>query len=65
MLPSKTLSNVSVIALHLQTVANAQTTSREQGSTPRPPELNKNPSLRTRENTYMLQIDEVHEHHHG
>ena len=33
----------------LTTVAIAQTTSREQGSTPRPPELNENPSLRIRE----------------
>ena len=36
---------------HLRTVANAETTRREQGSTPRPPELNENPSLRIREKT--------------
>ena len=29
----------------LRTVADAETTSREQGSTPKPPELNENPSL--------------------
>ena len=34
----------------LRTVADAETTGREQGSTPRPPELNENPSLRIREN---------------
>ena len=33
----------------LRTVAKAETTSREQGSTPRPPDLNENPSARTRE----------------
>ena len=33
----------------LRTVANIETTGREQGSTPRPPELNENPSLRIRE----------------
>ena len=33
---------------------NAQTTSREQGSTPRPPELNENPLLRIREKLYMI-----------
>ena len=31
---------------HRRTVANAETTGREQGSTPRPPELSENPSLR-------------------
>ena len=34
----------------LRTVANAETKRREQGSTPRPPELNENPSLRIQEN---------------
>ena len=33
----------------LRTVANIETTDREQDSTPRPPELNENPSLRIRE----------------
>ena len=33
----------------LTTAANAQATRREQGSTPRPPELNENPSLLIRE----------------
>ena len=36
-----------------RTVAVAQTTSREQGSTSRPPELNENPSLRIREKTIL------------
>ena len=38
----------------LQTVANIETTGREQGSTPRPPELNENPSLRIREKHLAL-----------
>ena len=33
----------------LRTVANIETTDREQDSTPRPPELNENPSLRIRQ----------------
>ena len=40
----------AVTCERLQTVAVAQTTSREQESTPRPPDLNENPSLSIREN---------------
>ena len=60
MLPSKTLSkSFAQCQRHsappangcerLTTVASAATTSREQGSTPRPPELNESPLLRIRE----------------
>ena len=51
--PSQKASpNGSALALYCERLrsANAETTRREQGSTPRPPELNENPSLCVREN---------------
>ena len=47
----------------LTTVANATTTSREQGSIP--PELNKNPSLRIREKTVRKKDHEIRGVDHG
>ena len=57
-LSPKASPNGSALALYwdgcerLRTVANLETTGREQGSTPRPPELNENPSLRIWENLF-------------
>ena len=44
----------------LRTVANIEKKGREQGPTPRPPELNENPSLRIREKGDILFFDDVH-----
>ena len=72
MLPSKTLSkSFAQCQRHrtppangcerLTTVAVPQTTSREQGSTPRPPELNENPSLRIRKRTDNWSLENLAE----
>ena len=49
----------------LRTVADVETTGREQGSTPRPPELHKNPSLRIRKKAIERFASHVLQQDHG
>ena len=47
----------------MRTAANIETTGREQGSTPRPPEPNENRSLRIREKIIFVDLGQKDDEH--